>query len=390
MARQKESLEKLSQANTQEVGRQLEQLNAKLVGIESKLSEASDRPTLATEASVVVHNSPSPSAGPTSDPPLGSEGTETSSGLVGETVSCTHQPTICHTVASSSGSSSAGVCVRQATTTENVSLSGYLNNSELPLPLFDDASEMNPVFHLRRLDEFIHFRNVPKSLCLAIACRSLVGHLSKQWIEAVVHKLPDYEAFKKAFLDVWWSIAKQSLVKCTLYQTKYDRRSGLSLSGHFLKHVNMAAYLDPRPSDVDLIEALRAHYPVGVQRAMLTNQLQTIEQALDLLRRVELMEQSENYQRTHTQSQNSNPNRPGNNLHRNDHRSQNQTQVRQVQFSQSRGRSHGYRRRNRRNHNSGRDGESEGGSSGPLNPNAPPYQGRQEQDRPHDSHSGNH
>jgi hypothetical protein len=78
--------------------------------------------------------------------------------------------------------------------------------------------------------------------------------------------------------------------------TKYDRRSGLSLSAHFLKHVNLAAYLEPRPSEVDLIEAVRAHYPIGVQRAMFTNQLQTIEQALDLLRRVELMEQVDNYQ----------------------------------------------------------------------------------------------
>ena len=36
---------------------------------------------------------------------------------------------------------------------------------------------------------------------------------------------------------------------------------------------------------------------------MLTNQMQTIEQALDLLKRVELMEQSENYPRPPNQTE---------------------------------------------------------------------------------------
>ncbi|PNF32287.1 hypothetical protein B7P43_G16849 [Cryptotermes secundus] len=224
--------------------------------------------------------------------------------------------------------------------TENVSLLGYLSNSELPLPLYDDATETNPVFHLRRLDEFIDFRNVPKPLCLAVACRSIVGHIGKQWVEALMHNVTDYEAFKKAFLNTWWSTSRQSLVKCTLYQAKYDRRSGLSLSGHLLKHVTMASYLDPRPLDGELIEAIRAHYPIGVQRGMLTNQMQTIEQALDLLKRVELMEQSENYLRPPMQ-----PHNP----HRSDPRGQNQAQ---VQFFPSWNRSNQNRRRNRRNYQS--------------------------------------
>ena len=385
MVRQKESLENLSQATTQELGRQFDLVNAKVLALESKLNEMPVRQTLATEARVVVQDAASLSAGPANDPATEPDGTEASGGLVGETVSCTHQPAPCNTLSSDS---SMNECVVHANT-ENVSLLGYLSNSELPLPLYDDATETNPVFHLRRLDEFINFRNVPKPLRLAVACRSIVGHIGKQWVEAVMHNVCDYEAFKKAFLNTWWSTSRQSLVKCTLYQAKYDRRSGLSLSGHFLKHVTMASYLNPRPSDGELIEAIRAHYPIGVQRAMLTNQLQTIEQALDLLKRVELMEQSENHPRPPMQTQNSNPNRPGNNPHRSEPRGQNQAQVRQVQFFSSRNRSNRNRRRNRRNYESERDGEPPEGSSGPLNPNATPYQGRQEQNNRSDNHSGN-
>ncbi|PNF21080.1 hypothetical protein B7P43_G06062 [Cryptotermes secundus] len=200
-----------------------------------------------------------------------------------------------------------------------------------------------------------------------------------------MHNVADYEAFKKAFLNTWWSTSRQSLVKCTLYQAKYDRRSGLSLSGRFLKYVTMASYLNPRPSDGELIEAIRAHYPIGVQRAMLTNQMQTIEQALDLLKRVELMEQSENYPRPPMQPHNSNPNRPGNNPHR----GHNHAQVRQLKLFPSRNRSNRKRRRNHRNYESQRGGEPTEGSSCPLNPNATPYQGRQEQNHHSDNHSGN-
>jgi uncharacterized membrane protein YgcG len=231
---------------------------------------------------------------------------------------------------------------------------------------------------------------VHKFLFLTIACRSIIGHLSKQWTEAIAYRLTDYEAFKEAFLNTLWSKATQSLVKCTLYLTRYDRRSGLSLTAHFLNHVNMAAYLEPRPSEVDLIEAVRAHYLLSVHRAMLTNQLQTIEQALDLLRRVELMEQADPYQKSHQPTHNPNhQNRSGNYPNRKDQQGHNPAQVRQIQFSLSRNRSHGYRRRNRGNNDGGRGGVSSGGSSGSLNPNAPPFPGRQENDRPHDNPMGN-
>jgi DNA-binding transcriptional regulator GbsR (MarR family) len=54
LARLRERLEKFTQANTQEVGRQVEQLNATFVEIESKLNETTNRQALAPEA-----NSPS-------------------------------------------------------------------------------------------------------------------------------------------------------------------------------------------------------------------------------------------------------------------------------------------------------------------------------------------
>jgi hypothetical protein len=43
-------------------------------------------------------------------------------------------------------------------------VSSFLSSSELPLPLFDEAKNNNPVSHIRQLDEFMKFRGVPKAL----------------------------------------------------------------------------------------------------------------------------------------------------------------------------------------------------------------------------------
>jgi 2-hydroxychromene-2-carboxylate isomerase len=94
-------------------------------------------------------------------------------------------------------------------TNEQVSVTNFLSSAELPLPTFDENSDTSPVYHLRRLDEFIQFRGVPKALQLATACRSMVGKMSKQWVEAVSQNLADYESFKEAFLKAWWSSSCQ-------------------------------------------------------------------------------------------------------------------------------------------------------------------------------------
>jgi hypothetical protein len=194
MERQKESLEKLTES-------QLDQIKAKFVEIKDRLQETADKQTSATEAIGTMHHSPPPSAGPT-DGPVRTEVIEMSSGLVDGTASCIHQPTTCHTVASNN--SSMNEVNVHANPSAKVLLSSYLTNSELPIPLYDDALEINPVSHLRLLEEFFQFCNVPKSLC-GDSVRSIIGHLSKQWMEAIAHRLTDYEAFKEAFLNTWWS-----------------------------------------------------------------------------------------------------------------------------------------------------------------------------------------
>jgi hypothetical protein len=66
------------------------------------------------------------------------------------------------------------------------------------------------------------------------------------------------------FTDLLWSTDIQSTIKAELYRGRYDAKSDGSFSAYFLRHSVQAAYLSPRFSDVDLINAISSHFPLHV------------------------------------------------------------------------------------------------------------------------------
>jgi hypothetical protein len=122
---------------------------------------------------------------------------------------------------------------------------------------------------------------------------------------------------------------------------------------------------------------------------MLTNQLHTIEETLDLLKRVEIMEASEGYQKPYSQPQNQNHNAPrqGSNPATNDRRGHAQNEVRLVQYFRPWHRFNGNNRRN--NYNEERERESNRVESAHLNPNAPSFQRPQEPANQNETRSEN-
>jgi hypothetical protein len=75
------------------------------------------------------------------------------------------------------------------------SVDNYLSNSEFPLPLFEENS-INPVWHLKQLDNYIKLKNIPAACRLTVAYRSLSGVMSKQWADTIINQLNNYETFK--------------------------------------------------------------------------------------------------------------------------------------------------------------------------------------------------
>jgi hypothetical protein len=126
----------------------------------------------------------------------------------------------------------------------------------------------------------------------------------------------------------------------------------LSWSGYFLKYATLATYLEPRPNDVEIIEAIRQHFPITVQRAMLSNQLNTVQETLDLLKRVEIMEGSEAYRGSNQGPYQQNPpaDRERTN-HQENVRYRENRNVRNVQYDRNYQRNYDHRNNRRRQNN---------------------------------------
>jgi hypothetical protein len=101
----------------------------------------------------------------------------------------------------------------------------FMSPTDFALPIFDDSSKVNAKFRLNQLDEFMRLRGVPKQFQLAIAYKSIVDAVGKQWLAAISHTLTNYEQFNIAFANNYWSQSHQNLVKCSFYQDKYNRQS---------------------------------------------------------------------------------------------------------------------------------------------------------------------
>jgi hypothetical protein len=370
---QKESTDNVRSQEKSVFEEKFGEIQAKFVALENKISKM-PRTAVIVEPQATSDTTQPPSA---VDQMHQKAGGYRNLGQVDEDHQCSCQSNSCTACMSMSGN--------ERSMNENVSqVSTFLSTNELPLPTFDECKEVNPVYHLNQLEEYMKLKGIPQALKLPIAYRSIVGHMSKQWIETVARDIRDYDEFRRAFLNTFWSSARQSLVRCNLYQGKYNRNAGLTLSGHFLKFATMASYLDPRPSDVEIVEAIRFHYPMGIQRSMLSSQLRGIWEALDLLKRIEVMESSESFQRPNQQNQPQTQNLGRQNAQNSGppRGAQNQHQVRQIHYDNNRNR---YNNNNnwRRNQCQDSRGRSDSPSaSGRLNPNAPTFQGQQSQQQP--------
>jgi hypothetical protein len=263
--------------------------------------------------------------------------------------------------------------------------SNFIPN-DLTLPYFSNSGKVNAVFHLRQLDEYIKLKGIPKHLQLAIAMRSVTDEVGRSWLAAVSHTLVTYEDFKMAFKRNFWNEGTQSLVKCSIYQDRYQKQSNSSMSNHFLDYAVLSTYLEPKMADRELIDALKFHFDLPVQRSFATAQLTSIQDAVDLLKRLEMVESIQDFQRSQVnqrpQTQQHNPRPPGQNYGNNNRPRQNHQYVRQIGYSSGRqfNQNRPYRPSENYERRQGFHSQQEGNSPPPtanhlsaLNPHAPSY-----------------
>ena len=156
------------------------------------------------------------------------------------------------------------------------------------------------------------------------------------------------------------------------------------MTSHYLRYASLAANLQPPMTEEDLVGALTSHYPIVIQRAIISGNINTTQDAINLLGNLDALEARDEYRsprqnpETHEENRRPQCNVRGNRADRNRHNNMG-VQYRQYadQSNFDRPRFHGAPNQNdRRGHYDTGWGEQDGrrhshrrqDASEPLNP----------------------
>jgi len=283
----------------------------------------------------------------------------------------------------------------------NVKSDVFANNSpmnELTLPTFHDSSNQIALNFLRDLDEYYRIKNVPEPLKLPLAMRAVTDPTTKSWFRTVYGELHDYGHFKTLFTKFLWNSPTQSRIRCSIYQDTFTMQNGESMTSHYLRYANLAANLQPAMSEEDLVGALTSHYPIVVQRSLISGNVKTTQDAINLLGKLDALDARDDYRNPRQNSETYDAGRRPQYSSRGDRTDGNRRGGAQVQYVHhaegsncDRQRAYGPPSRHDRSgrYDSGR-GEQEGGrysqgtqdSGLPLNPATQKFEPRTEDTRP--------
>jgi hypothetical protein len=164
--------------------------------------------------------------------------------------------------------------------------------------------------------------------------RAVTDPIAKNWFSTVYSELEGYEHFKTLFTKFLWNSPTQSRIRCSNYQDKFARQDGESMTSHYLRYENLAANLQPAMREEDLVGALTSHYPIAVQRSLISGNIKTMQDAINLLGKLDVLEDREDYRNPRQNSENRDASRRHQYNSRGDRTDRNQRDSIRVQYVQ--------------------------------------------------------
>ena len=77
---------------------------------------------------------------------------------------------------------------------------------------------------------YFEIKMVPENLKLPLVLRATRDPFVQNWVSSEYHKIESYQSFKSHFSKLFRNKLKQSRVRCDIYQRKYDRNGGESIT----------------------------------------------------------------------------------------------------------------------------------------------------------------
>jgi hypothetical protein len=175
----------------------------------------------------------------------------------------------------------------------------------MSIPVYKDSSKQVVTKFLRELSSYLQIKGTPGNLRLPLAIRAIEDQFTQEWISAARHKLQSYDEFREQFSKFLWDDLRQTQVKVSIYQDKFDTRSGESMALHFLWYANLASNLQPPLTDFYLIGAVTSHFSIEIQRSLISANLKSTEDTVTFLEKLQSLEETRDAHRNNRQDQNS-------------------------------------------------------------------------------------
>lgn len=158
-------------------------------------------------------------------------------------------------------------------------------NSEKPK--FDGSRRaLHPIKFMKKLDEYLDMMRTKGRRQLVTAIECLEGDV-RIWAECNSHDWSGLEDFKRSFVKQYWSQKAQEKVRAELYRPRvYNSRYG-SYTHHVWYWVDKTQHLEPAVSEEILVTALSKHFPLSVERTLISAMIKTKEDLLEVLSRIE-------------------------------------------------------------------------------------------------------
>jgi hypothetical protein len=95
----------------------------------------------------------------------------------------------------------------------------------------------------------------------------------------------------------------------SIYQDKFTRKYGESMTSHYFRHTNLAANIQPAMSEEDLVGAWTWHCPIAVQKSLINGNMKTTQDVIHLLGKLEGLEAQDEYMKPRHNSDRQDANR---------------------------------------------------------------------------------
>jgi len=88
---------------------------------------------------------------------------------------------------------------------------------------------------------YFELNKVPENLKLPLVLPAIKDPFAQNSVSSEYHKIDSYQSFKSQFSKLFWNELEQFRVRCDIYQGKYNKNGGESMTEHYVRYASLAA-----------------------------------------------------------------------------------------------------------------------------------------------------